>query len=41
MIGSSIKHIPIAGRDITDFVLQLLRDRGESATIPAEDQRKV
>lgn len=41
VIGSSIKHVPIAGRDITDFVLQLLRDRGETATIPSEDQRRT
>jgi hypothetical protein len=27
VIGSSIKHIPIAGRDITLFVQQLLRER--------------
>ena len=27
MIGSSIKHIPVAGRDITAFVQQLLRER--------------
>ncbi|KXS15130.1 actin2 [Gonapodya prolifera JEL478] len=27
VVGSSIKHIPIAGRDITYFVQQLLRDR--------------
>lgn len=27
MIGSCIKHIPIAGRDITYFIQQLLRDR--------------
>ncbi|TXT04904.1 hypothetical protein VHUM_03987 [Vanrija humicola] len=41
VIGSSIKHIPIAGRDITAFVQQLLRDRGESAQIPPEDQMRV
>ncbi|KAL7418531.1 Actin-related protein 3 [Cryptotrichosporon argae] len=41
VIGSSIKHIPIAGRDITYFVQQLLRDRGESAAIPPEDQLRV
>ena len=29
VIGSSIKSIPIAGRDITYFVQQLLRDRNE------------
>lgn len=27
MIGSCIKHIPIAGRDITYFTQQLLRER--------------
>jgi hypothetical protein len=27
VIGSCIKHIPIAGRDITYFVQQLLRER--------------
>lgn len=34
-IGSCIKHIPLAGRDITNFVVQQLRDRGE--TLPPED----
>lgn len=29
VIGSSIKSIPIAGRDITYFVQSLMRDRGE------------
>lgn len=41
VIGSAIKHIPLAGRDITYFVQQLLRERGESANIPAEDSRRV
>ena len=27
VIGSCIKHIPIAGRDITGFIQQLLRER--------------
>ncbi|RHZ62694.1 hypothetical protein Glove_337g7 [Diversispora epigaea] len=40
VIGSSIKHIPIAGRDITYFVQQLLRDRNETS-IPPEDSLKV
>src|SRR5688572_18186713 len=40
VIGSSIKHIPIAGRDITYYVQQLLRDRGETS-IPPEDSLKV
>jgi len=30
VIGSSIKSVPIAGRDITNFVQSLLRDRGEA-----------
>jgi actin-related protein 3 len=30
VIGSCIKHIPLAGRDITKFIMQMLRDRGES-----------
>ncbi|EMR11154.1 hypothetical protein PNEG_00750 [Pneumocystis murina B123] len=30
VIGSALKHIPIAGRDITYFVQSLLRDRNES-----------
>jgi actin-related protein 3 len=41
VIGSSIKHIPIAGRDITLFVQQLLRDRGDSALIPSGDSLRV
>lgn len=41
VIGSAIKHIPLAGRDITYFVQQLLRDRGETANIPPEDSRRV
>jgi len=41
VIGSAIKHIPIAGRDITQFVLNLMRERGEMVTVPPEDQMKV
>lgn len=41
VIGSSIKHIPIAGRDITYFVQQLLRDRGDNAAIPSGDSLRV
>lgn len=40
VIGSSIRHIPIAGRDISSFVQQLLRDRGETS-IPPEDSLRV
>eukprot|EP01116_Phalansterium_solitarium_P000027 TRINITY_DN1001_c0_g1_i1.p1 TRINITY_DN1001_c0_g1~~TRINITY_DN1001_c0_g1_i1.p1 ORF type:complete len:420 (+),score=142.13 TRINITY_DN1001_c0_g1_i1:96-1355(+) len=39
VIGSSIKHIPLAGRDISQFVLQLLRDRNEP--IPPADALDV
>lgn len=35
VIGSCIKHIPLAGSDITKFILQILRDRGEK--FPADD----
>ena len=41
VIGSAIKHIPIAGLDITQFVLNLMRERGEMANVPPEDQLKV
>lgn len=34
-IGSAIKHVPIAGRDVTYFIQQLLRDRNE-ANLPPE-----
>jgi len=39
VIGSCIKHIPLAGRDITQFVQKLMRDRGEP--IPPEDSLEV
>lgn len=29
VISSCVKHIPLAGRDITQFTLNMLRDRGE------------
>jgi actin-related protein 3 len=35
VIGSCVKHIPLAGKDISKFILQQLRDRGEP--VPAED----
>jgi actin-related protein 3 len=40
VIGSAIRHIPIAGRDISSFVQQLLRERGETG-IPPEDSLRV
>lgn len=39
VIGSAIKHIPLAGRDITAFVQRTLRERGEP--IPPEDSLEV
>ena len=36
-----IKHIPIAGRDISQFVLNLMRERGEMSAVPSEDQLRV
>ena len=39
VIGSCIKHIPLAGRDITKFVMQQLKDRKEQ--IPSEDVQDV
>lgn len=34
VIGSCIKHIPLAGRTITQFIQQLIRDRREP--VPSE-----
>ena len=39
VIGSCVKHIPLAGRDITKFVLQQLRDRKEP--LPSEDALEI
>lgn len=39
VIGSCIKHIPLAGRDITKYILQMQRDRKEP--IPSEDATEV
>jgi len=39
VIGSSIKHIPLAGRDITAFVQQLMRERNEP--IPPSESLEV
>ena len=35
VVESNIKHIPIAGRKITKFMEQMIRERGEK--IPTED----
>ena len=39
VIGSAIRHIPLAGRDITAFVQRSLRERGEP--VPPEDSLDV
>lgn len=39
VIGSCIKHIPLAGRTMTHFIQQLLRDRGEP--VPPEVSLQV
>ncbi|CAD6184597.1 unnamed protein product [Caenorhabditis auriculariae] len=39
VIGSCIKHIPIAGRDITYFIQSILRER--ESNIPAEQSHEV
>lgn len=39
VIGSCIKHIPLAGRSITQFIQQLMRERREP--IPSEDSLEV
>lgn len=39
VIGSSIKSVPIAGRSLTHFVQQLMRERGEK--VPSEVAMEV
>ena len=39
VLGSCIKHIPLAGRTITTFIQQLMRERKEP--VPAEDSLEV
>jgi actin-related protein 3 len=39
VIGSCVKHIPLAGRDITKFVLNSMRDRKEP--MPSEDALEI
>jgi actin-related protein 3 len=43
VIGSCIKHIPLAGRDVTNFVIEMLRSRGEPllADIALEVAKKI
>ncbi|KAG1687125.1 Arp2/3 complex subunit, actin nucleation center [Phytophthora capsici] len=39
VIGSCIRHIPLAGRDVTHFIQKMLRDRGEA--VPPEESLEV
>lgn len=39
VIGSCVRHIPLAGKDITKFILQQMRDRGEK--IPSDDAMDI
>jgi hypothetical protein len=39
VIGSCIKHIPLAGRTVTSYIQQLMRDRKEP--VPPEDSLEV
>ena len=39
VLGSSIKSVPLAGRDLTTFVQYLMRERGER--VPPEDAMEV
>jgi actin-related protein 3 len=39
VIGSAIKHVPLAGRTITQFIQQLMRERKEP--VPPEDALEV
>lgn len=39
VIGSCIRHIPLAGRDITHFIQKMMRDRGEA--VPPEESLEV
>jgi actin-related protein 3 len=39
VVSNAIRHIPLAGRDITQFVLDQLRGRGEN--LPPEDAMRI
>jgi len=39
VIGSCIKHIPLAGRDVTNFMMTTLRNRGEK--LPPEEALNI
>lgn len=39
VIGSCIKHIPLAGKEISNFIKKFMKERGEK--IPIEDANRV
>eukprot|EP00762_Andalucia_godoyi_P005357 ANDGO_06701.mRNA.1 Actin-related protein 3 len=39
VIGSAIRHIPLAGRDITEFIMRFIKER--EPLLPAEDALQV
>lgn len=39
VVAGSIRHVPLAGRDITSFVQRIMRDRGEP--VPPEESLQV
>ena len=39
VIGSCVRHIPLAGRDITRFITNMLKERGEK--FPAEEGMEI
>jgi len=39
VIGSCIKHIPLAGRDVTNFMINTLRERGEK--LPGDEALNI
>ena len=39
MLGAAVKTLPLGGRDISEFILRRLRERGEP--VPSEDIKEV
>ena len=39
VIGSCIKHVPLAGRNITEFIQKIMRERGEP--VPPDQSMQV
>lgn len=39
MLGAAVKTLPLGGRDISEFILRRLRERGEP--VPSEDIKEA